>query len=300
MTRKLEWGVRGVFLPMITPFKDDLSIDWEGLDTLVEWAIEQVGVDGLVPVGTTGESPTLSHQEHIDVVRRVVQRTSGRVPVMPGSGSNSTKEAIELTLAAKEAGADASLQVTPYYNKPTQAQLYEHFKAIGQAADLPIILYNIPGRTGRNIDPPTTIRLWKEVPQVVGTKEASGDLQQAMAVLAETDDTFTMYSGEDIMTFALLCHGGAGAIAAVAHVVGKEISEMCRAVWDGELERARGLHFRTMPVVRALFVEPNPIPVKQAVAWLGLPAGPMRPPLGPLSPEGTEVLRREMEAGGWL
>lgn len=301
MVGKLEWGLRGVIVPLVTPFCEDLSIDWDGLRRLVDFYIEDFACDGLVPCGTTGESPTLSHQEHADVIRVVTEHTAGRVPVIAGAGSNSTREAIELTRAAREAGVDATLQVCPYYNKPSQEGIFNHFRAIGDAVDLPMVLYNIPGRTGRNIDPSTIVRLWSEVPQVVGLKDASGDLLQAMTVLRATErETFQVYSGEDIMTFALLCHGGAGAIAAVAHVVGREVKEMCSAVWSGRYDRARELHFLTMPVVEALFIEPNPTPVKQALEWMGLPAGPLRPPLERMSERGQAVLRSAMEVGGWL
>jgi 4-hydroxy-tetrahydrodipicolinate synthase len=301
MVKKLEWGLRGVILPLITPFKDDLSVDWDGLRVLVDHYIDDVRVDGLVPCGTTGESPTLSHPEHADVIRVVTQHTAGRVPVIAGTGSNSTTEAIDLTRAAAEAGVDASLQVCPYYNKPTQEGLYNHFKAVADAVDLPMILYNIPGRASRNIEPDTIIRLWNDVPQVVGLKDASGDLHEAMLVLRATErGTFQVYSGEDIMTFSLLCHGAAGAIAAVAHVVGREVAALCQAVWSGDLPEARRLHFHIMPVVDALFIEPNPIPVKQAVEWMGLPAGPLRPPLERMSEPAQATLREAMQSGGWL
>ncbi len=301
MAAKVEWGLRGVILPLITPFKDDLSVDYEGLARLVDYYVEEVKVDGLVPCGTTGESATLSHKEHADVIRAVVEHTKGRVPVIASTGSNSTREAIELTQSARELGADATLQVGPYYNKPTQQGLFNHFQAISQATGLPMVIYNIPGRTSRNIEPQTIIRLWREVPQVVGLKDSSGDLHQAMEIYRGTDPaTFSIYSGEDIMTFSLLCHGAAGAIAAVAHVVGREVKAMCEAVWQGRIADARDIHYRLMEVIDALFVEPNPTPVKQAVAWLGLPAGPLRPPLARLTPAGQEVLGRAMKAGGWL
>jgi 4-hydroxy-tetrahydrodipicolinate synthase len=299
--RKLAWDLRGVIVPIITPFRDDLSIDWDGLGDLVDHYVEDIGSDGIVPCGTTGESPTLSHKEHADVIRFVTKRVGGRVPVIAGTGSNSTQEAVELTRAAKEVGVDATLQVCPYYNKPTQEGISHHFEAIADAVDLPMILYNIPGRTSRNIDPGTIIRLSEEVPQIVGLKDASNDLHQAMLVLRETDrDTFQVYSGEDVMTFSLLCLGAAGAIAAVAHVVGREVRAMCDAVWAGDLAEAARIHFSLNPVIDALFVEPNPIPVKQALAWMGLPAGPLRPPLETLSPSGQATLRAAMEQGGWL
>ena len=301
MVEKHEWGLRGVIIPLVTPFHEDLRVDWDGLRRLVDFYIEEMPCDGVVPCGTTGESPTLSHDEHEKVVRMVVEQTAGRVPVIAGAGSNSTREAIDLARSAKEAGADATLQVCPYYNKPSQEGIFGHFQAIATAVDLPIILYNIPGRTGRNIEPSTIIRLWEEVANVVGLKDASGDLLQAMAILRATDrDSFQVYSGEDIMTFPLTCLGGSGAIAAVAHVIAPEVREMCEAVWTGRLERARELHFHTMPVVEALFLEPNPIPVKQALQWMGLPAGPLRPPLGPMTESGKNRLQAAMQAGGWL
>ena len=301
MVTKLEWDLRGVIIPLITPFNEDLSVDHGGLAQLVNYYIEEVRCDGIVACGTTGESATLTHKEHADVIRAVVQQTRGRVPVIASAGSNSTQEAIELTRLAEELGADATLQVGPYYNKPTQEGLFHHFATIARAATLPLILYNIPGRTSRNIEPQTIARLWREVPEVVGLKDASADLHQAMTIYRSTDPaTFHIYSGEDIMTFSLLCHGAAGAIAAVAHVVGREVRAMCDAVWQGHLSEARDIHYRIMDVVEALFVEPNPTPVKQAVEWLGLPAGPLRPPLERLTPAGQEVLRAAMHAGGWL
>ena len=286
---------------MITPFKKDLSIDWDGLRHLIDYFVEVVGCDGIVPCGTTGESSTLSHVEHREVIRVVTEHTAKRVPVIAGTGSNSTREAIELSLAARDCGVDATLQVCPYYNKPTQAGIFNHMKAVAEAVDLPVILYNIPGRTGRNIDPATTIRLAEKVPQIVGLKDGSGDLHQAMEVIRATRDAgFLVYSGEDVVTYPLTCLGGAGAIAAAAHVVGREVREMCCAVWDGRLEDARELHYKTMAVVDALFLEPNPTPVKQALQWMGLPAGPLRPPLESMSAKGQGILREAMVAGGWL
>lgn len=301
MVGKAAWGLRGVLIPLITPFKEDYSVDFPGLARLVDYYIEEVGVDGLVPCGTTGESATLSHEEHGEVIKAVIDQTRRRVPVIASAGSNSTQEAIQLTRLAEELGADATLQVGPYYNKPTQEGLFNHFAAIAKASNLPMILYNIPGRTSRNIEPQTIIRLWAEVPTVVGLKDASADLHQAMQILRGTDrDTFQVYSGEDIMTLSLLCHGAAGAIAAVAHVVGKEVKAMCEAVWNERLSEARRIHYQIMDVVDALFIEPNPTPVKKAVEWLGLPAGPLRPPLESLTAGGQEILRGALVSGGWL
>jgi 4-hydroxy-tetrahydrodipicolinate synthase len=298
---KVEWGLQGVILPLITPFKNDLTVDYQGLARLVDYYVEEVKVDGLLPCGTTGESATLSHKEHAEVIRAVIEHTKRRVPVIASTGSNSTQEAIELTRLARELGADATLQVGPYYNKPTQQGLFDHFRAIAKASSLPMVIYNIPGRTSRNIEPQTIIRLWREVPEVVGLKDSSGDLHQAMDIYRGTDPaTFKIYSGEDIMTFSLLCHGAAGAIAAVAHVVGREVKAMCEAVWQSRIADARDIHYGLAEVIDALFVEPNPTPVKQAVEWLGLPSGPLRPPLARLTPAGQVVLRGAMRAGGWL
>jgi 4-hydroxy-tetrahydrodipicolinate synthase len=301
VTAKVEWGLRGVLVPLITPFKADLSVDFGGLADLVDYLIEEMRCDGLVPCGTTGESTTLTHQEHLEVIQSVVRQARKRVPVIASTGSNSTKEAVDLTKLAEDVGADATLQVGPYYNKPSQTGLFNHFAAIAAGTKLPLIIYNIPGRTSRNIEPQTIARLWREIPTVVGLKDCSNDLHQMMTIFRNTDpQTFKIYSGEDIMTFSSLCHGGAGAIAAVAHVVGKEVKAMCEAVWGERLAEAREIHYKIMDVVDALFVEPNPSPVKQALEWQGLPAGPLRPPLERLTQAGQEVLRAAMQAGGWL
>lgn len=301
MTAKTEWGLRGVILPLITPFKDDLSVDFDGLADLVDYFIEEKAVDGIVPCGTTGESATLSHAEHIQVIKAVIKQARGRVPVIASTGSNSTAEAVELTVLAEDAGADAVLQVGPYYNKPTQDGLFDHFAQVSSATRLPVLIYNIPGRTGRNIDPKTIVKLWEHVPNVVGLKDCSNDLTQTMDIYRGTDpQTFKIYSGEDLMTFSLVCHGAAGAIAAVAHVVAPEVKAMCQEIWDGRIEEARSIHYRLMDVVGALFLEPNPTPAKQALEWLGLPAGPLRPPLQRMTEAGQATLRQAMEAGGWL
>ena len=301
MTAKMEWDLRGVIVPLITPFKDDLSLDFPGVAKLVDYYIEVTKCDGIVPCGTTGESATLSHKEHAEVIEAVVKQAKGRVPVIASAGSNSTKEAVELTRLAAELGADATLQVGPYYNKPTQNGLFNHFAAIGAASDLPLIIYNIPGRTGRNIEPKTIIRCWEQIPSVVGLKDCSCDMHQTMEIYRGTSpDTFKIYSGEDVMTLSILAHGGAGAIAAVAHVVGPEVKQMCEAMWGVRVKEAMDIHYRVMDVVDALFIEPNPTPVKQAVEWLCLPAGPLRPPLERMTPAGRQVLRAAMVAGGWL
>ena len=302
MTAKVEWNLRGVIVPLITPFKDDLSVDFAGVATLVDYYIEEVGCDGLVPCGTTGESATLSHKEHAEVIEAVVKQARGRVPVIASAGSNSTSEAVALTRLAAELGRRCDPPGRPLLQQAhPELASSTTYAAIAAASDLPLIVYNIPGRTSRNIEPKTIIRLWEEVPNVVGLKDCSCDMHQTMEIYRGTDpETFKIYSGEDIMTLSLLAHGAAGAIAAIAHVVGPEVKQMCAAMGAGLVEEARDIHYRIMDVVDALFVEPNPTPVKQAVEWLGLPAGPLRPPLERMTPAGQQVLRAALVAGGWL
>lgn len=286
----------GCHLPIITPFKDDFSLDEAGLRHLVNYYIEEEKVNGLVPCGTTGESPTLSPEEHDKVIEIVVKETAGRVPVIAGTGSNSTQEAIERTKHAEAVGADATLHVSPYYNKPTQEGLIAHFGAIAEATSLPIILYNIPGRTGRNIDPPTIIKL-AEVDNIIGLKDCSGDLNQTMDIIKATSslkDKFYILCGEDALTFALVCLGGDGAISAAAHLVGREYVQMCRLALAGNYEKAREIHYQTLELVKALFIETNPVPVKEALAMKGLPAGPPRLPLVPMKAENREKLRKAL------
>lgn len=290
------WNVKGCLIPPVTPFDDDGRLDEQALRNLVNYLIEEQAADAIIPCGTTGESPTLSHREHMKVIEVVQEEAAGRVPVIAGTGSNSTAEAIELTLAAEKLGVDGSLQVSPYYNRPSQQGIYEHYKAIAESTSLPLIIYNIPFRTGRNIEVETLLRL-AEIENIVGVKEASGDILQVSAIIEETRKAgrdFFVYSGEDPVTFLVLCLGGHGCIAAVGHVLGKEFSRMCRLVWDGRVEEARELHFRVMPLVRALFCEPNPTAIKQALNWMGVAVGGLRLPLLALTDKGGETLRRAM------
>lgn len=294
--------LRGCHIPLVTPFKEDGSIDEPGLRKLVNHLIEVEGVDGLVPCGTTGESPTLSHEEHGRVVEIVVKEARGRVPVIAGTGSNSTKEAIEMTLHAEAAGADATLQVCPYYNKPTQEGLLAHFRAVAEATRLPVVLYNIPGRTGRNIEPETVIKL-SEIENIIGIKDACGDLTQTMRILEATRNRakpFYVLSGEDALTFPMMALGGHGVICAVGNVIGREYREMVHLMLEGRVPEAREIHYRTLPVVRALFLETNPVPVKEALNMMGLPAGPLRLPLTPMNQANRELLRRALEEIGRL
>jgi 4-hydroxy-tetrahydrodipicolinate synthase len=290
----------GIHIPIITPFKDDFSIDEDGLRRLVDYLIEEQKADSLVPCGTTGESPTLSHTEHNRVIEIVINAAAGRVPVIAGTGSNATQEAIEMTKHAEQAGAAASLQVCPYYNKPEQEGLMAHFEAVAKSTSLPLILYNIPGRTGRLIEVKTLVQL-AQIDNIVGVKDAAASINQTMALLAATrrmDKKFYVLCGEDALTFSSLCLGGDGAIAAVGHVIGKELHEMMQAFARGDYKAAQDIHFRTLDVVDALFVETNPVPVKTALAMMGQPAGKLRLPLIPMRAATREVLRQALQALG--
>lgn len=290
-----HWNVRGCLIPLVTPFDANGAIDEPALRKLVNYLIDEQAADGLVPCGTTGESPTLATDEHMLVINIVLDEARGRVPVIAGTGSNSTGEAIAMTVAAEKLGATASLQVSPYYNRPNQEGIYAHFKAIADSTSLPIILYNIPMRTGRNIEVDTIVKL-SRIDNIVGVKEASGNILQASAILERTrgGEEFFVYSGEDSVTFLILCLGGHGCIAAVGHVLGAEFSRMCRLVWEGRHDEARELHYKIAPLVEALFCEPNPTAIKQALNWMGIPVGGLRLPLMELSSRGKDVLRRAL------
>ncbi len=292
----------GCHIPLITPFKDDFSIDEAGLRKLVNYFIEEEKCDGLVPCGTTGESPTLDHEEHARVIEIVIDEARGRVPVMAGTGSNSTAEAIAMTKHAEDAGAAASLQVCPYYNRPTQEGILAHFEAIAKATKLPIFIYNIPSRTGRLIEAKTMIALSK-VDNIIGMKDACGDMMITMDIMKGTRDEskkFYTLCGEDALTFSMMALGGDGGVMAVANVIGKEYREMIHLMLAGKIDQAREIHFRTLPVIRALFIESNPTPVKEAMNMMGLPAGKMRLPLVPLRAENRETLRKALIQVGRL
>ncbi|MEW6187510.1 MAG: 4-hydroxy-tetrahydrodipicolinate synthase [Thermodesulfobacteriota bacterium] len=292
----------GCHIPLVTPFRDDFSLDEAGLRRLINYLIEEEKVDGLVPCGTTGESPTLDHEEHYKVIKITIEETRGRVPVIAGTGSNSTREAIAMTRQAEEAGADATLQVGPYYNKPTMDGMLAHFEAVAKSTRLPVFIYNIPGRTGRNIDPPTLIKL-SEIDNIIGIKDACGDITQTMEVIRGTKGkgrTFFVLSGEDALTFPLMSLGGDGVICAVGNVIGREYTTLCRLMKEGKWEEARKIHYQTLPLVNTLFIETNPVPVKEALNMMGLPAGPLRLPLVLMRPANRERLRQELLALGRL
>ena len=280
---------KGVITALVTPFRND-RIDEEALRRLVDEQI-RAGIDGLVPVGTTGESPTLSTEEHIRVIEIVVQETKKRVPVLAGTGGNATREAIELTQAAKAVGADGTLQVTPYYNKPTQDGLFRHFKAVADAASLPMVVYNVPGRTGCDLLPETIARLC-ELPLVVGVKEATGNLQRAAQSISRVGDRLSLLSGDDATAFPFYALGGNGCISVVSNVVPADMAAMWDAAAAGNWSKARELHYKLFPLSEGLFIEANPIPVKAALAMMGKIADEIRPPLYPLAGAGREKVRK--------
>jgi 4-hydroxy-tetrahydrodipicolinate synthase len=280
---------KGVITALVTPLRND-RVDEEALRRLVNEQIAS-GIDGLVPVGTTGESPTLSNEEHIRVVEIVVQEAKQRVPVIAGTGANSTHEAIELTLAAKAVGADATLQVTPYYNKPTQDGLFRHFKTIAEATGLPMVVYNVPGRTGCDLLPDTIARLC-DVPLVVGVKEATGNLQRAAQIIARVGDRMTMLSGDDATAMPFYAVGGHGCISVVSNVAPADMAAMWDAAAAGDWKKARALHYKVFPLSEGLFIEANPIPVKAALAMMGKIADEIRPPLYPMAGANREKVRK--------
>lgn len=279
--------IEGVLPALITPFTKDNKVDKEGLQELIEYVIEG-GVSGIVPCGTTGESATLSIKEHEKVIEIAIECSN--VPVIAGTGSNNTTEAIELTRFAKDAGADGALLITPYYNKPNDKGMLKHFKAIS-AIDIPIILYNVPSRTGINLKPEIVAELAKES-NIVGIKEASGNLQQVTSIIEQTQDKdFVVLSGDDALTLPIMALGGKGVISVVANVAPKYVVSMVKAFNQGDIHEARKLHFALAPLVRSLFLETNPIPVKKAVELIGLPAGGLRLPLASMSKDNETKLR---------
>jgi 4-hydroxy-tetrahydrodipicolinate synthase len=287
----------GVLTAMVTPFRNG-AIDESALRDLVERQIE-AGVDGLVPCGSTGESATLSHAEHRRVVEIVVQVTRGRVAVVAGTGSNSTREAIELTQHAKEAGADGALLISPYYNKPTQEGIVLHYAEIARATSFPLLVYNVPGRTASNILPATMARL-ADIPQVVGVKESCGDLPQQSELIARCPDDFTVLSGDDVLTLPLLAIGGSGVISTSSNVAPSAMVGLVRAFRAGDLAEARRFHYRLQPHDQVLFCETNPIPVKAALALMGVISPEIRLPLTPLGEANRERLQVVLKELGLL
>jgi 4-hydroxy-tetrahydrodipicolinate synthase len=287
----------GVLTALVTPFRDG-ALDERALRELVEFQVS-AGVDGIVPCGSTGEAATLSHDEHRRVVEVAVATARGRVPVLAGTGSNSTSEAIELTLHAKEAGADGALLISPYYNKPTAAGIIEHYAAIARETAFPLVVYNIPGRTASNILPETMAQL-AELQQVVGVKEASGDLNQVSRLILRCPADFVVLAGDDALTLPILSIGGHGVISTVSNLAPAEMVEMVRAFRAGDLARARQVHMRLLPLIDGIFCETNPIPVKAALAMRGMIRDELRLPLVPLSEGHRDRLQLLLKALGFL
>jgi 4-hydroxy-tetrahydrodipicolinate synthase len=282
----------GALSAIVTPFRDG-EVDERALRDHIEWQI-QSGVDGLVPCGSTGESATLTHDEHQRVIRITIEQTRRRVPVVAGTGSNSTAEAIRLTASAREMGADGALMISPYYNKPTQEGIFRHYKMVAAAVDLPLIVYNIPGRTGSNVAPETFARLC-EIRNVVGIKEASGSMDQISDIRRLCGDRLTILSGDDALVVPIMALGGKGVIATISNVMPREIHDLAAAGLAGDFARARDIHYKMMPLMRALFIETNPIPVKQALALMGRCANELRMPLCSMSAPAADRLRTAMK-----
>ncbi|MBX3236247.1 MAG: 4-hydroxy-tetrahydrodipicolinate synthase [Nitrospiraceae bacterium] len=287
----------GSLVAIVTPFKNG-RIDERALGDLIEWQITS-GTNGIVPCGTTGESATLTHAEHDRVVAFTVEVAKKRVPVVAGTGSNSTEEAIVLTKHAKQAGVDGALLITPYYNKPTQEGLYRHYKAIAESVDLPLVLYNIPGRTGVNMAPATVARL-TACPTVVAIKEGSGNVQQASEIIQLCGDRMTVLAGDDALTLPMMAVGGKGVITVTANLMPAEMSRLVSTFLDGRLDEARALHYRLYPLFTALFYETNPIPVKEALQMMGKMDAELRLPLCPMGTDNKDRLARVMKEAGLI
>jgi len=289
---------KGCFVAIVTPFKNN-KIDEQKYRDLIEFQIKN-GSSGIVPCGTTGESATLTFEEHDRVIEITVDQVKKRVPVIAGTGSNSTEEAIMLTRHAAKVGADASLQVSPYYNRPTQKGLYEHFKAVAESVNIPIILYNIASRTGVNIEPETIARLSRDCKNIVGVKEASGSLDQMSRIKALCGKNFDLISGDDSLTLPLLSIGGTGIISVVANIVPKDVATLVSEFEKGNIQKAQDLHYRLLPLIKAVFIETNPIPVKTAMGLMGLCEPDLRLPMCSMLPENLEKLKTALKEYGLL
>jgi 4-hydroxy-tetrahydrodipicolinate synthase len=288
----------GAIVAIITPFKNG-TVDEAGFRDLIEFQIAN-GTRGIVPCGTTGESATLSYEEHRRVIEIAVEQAAGRVPVIAGTGSNNTEEAISLTRHAKNAGADAALMISPYYIKPTQEGIYRHFEKVAEFVDIPIIIYNIPGRTASNIEPFTIARLSK-IDNIVGVKEASGSMKQITDIIAMCPDDFTVMSGEDYLTFPLMCVGGKGVISVASNVAPRRMADLCNLFFEAKFEEARALYYDLLPLLHGLFVETNPAPVKAALAMMKkIESEEVRLPLVTVSEGNKERLRKLLETQGLL
>lgn len=288
--------LRGSLVAIVTPMAEDGSLDFPKLRALVDWHIRE-GTDGIVVVGTTGESPTVDVEEHCELIRVVVEHAKKRIPVIAGTGANSTTEAVELARYAKKVGADYSLSVVPYYNKPTQEGLYRHFRKIAESVDIPQILYNVPGRTACDLQNQTALRL-AQVPNIIGLKDATGSIERSSDLVRQAPPNFAVYDGNDASALALMLFGGQGVISVTANVAPKLMHEMCIAAFKGDLATARSINNKLFDLHKNLFIEANPIPVKWAVAQMGLIASGIRLPLTPLSEAHHETVRNAMRQTG--
>jgi len=282
---------------LVTPFKDG-KVDWESLEGLVDFHLKN-GTHGIVACGTTGEAATLTHEEHREVIQRVVRHANKKIPVIAGTGSNSTQHAIELTRQAEELGADGALLISPYYNRPMQEGIYQHYKKVAESVGIPLIIYNIPSRTGSKIEPETLARL-SEIKNIAGVKEATGSVDQAIDVIRLCEDRLALFSGEDSLTFSLMALGGQGVISTVANVTPREMSELTEACLQGNWKKGKELQFKLVPLIRAVFIETNPIPVKTALSIMGKCRGDLRLPLTPMSEGNLKKLRQAMTDFGLI
>ena len=293
---QLAQNIQGSIVAIVTPMFEDGGVDWKSLEKLVEWHIQQ-GTHSIVAVGTTGEASTLSMEEHIKVIQEVIRVANKRIPIIAGTGANSTREAIELTQAAKDVGADAALLVTPYYNKPTQEGLYQHYKAIAEAVEIPQILYNVPGRTGVDMQNETVIRL-ADVKNIVGIKDATGDIPRGKALIDGLNGKIAVYSGDDATAWELILLGAKGNISVTANVAPKQMSEVYEAALAGEQAKAQDLNQQIANLHNILFCESNPIPVKWALHEMGYMGTGIRLPLTPLAEQYREPLRNGLKVAG--
>ncbi|MCR5537746.1 MAG: 4-hydroxy-tetrahydrodipicolinate synthase [Lachnospiraceae bacterium] len=290
---------KGAGVAIVTPFHEDGSVNYEKLKELIDWQIAN-GTDAIIICGTTGESATLSEAEHEDVVRFAIRAVDHRVPIIAGTGSNATDTAIMLSKAAEEDGADALLLVTPYYNKATQNGLFAHYKAISDAVNIPMIVYNVPSRTGVNILPATMARMAREIEHVAAIKEASGNISQIAQLAALVGDTCDIYSGNDDQIIPIMSLGGIGVISVLSNIAPQQTHDICQAYFDGDTAKAAKLQLEAMDLVGSLFCEVNPIPVKTAMNMMGMEVGPLRMPLTPMEPQNADRLRASMEKYGLL
>ena len=295
MTQQAQ-TIQGSIVAIVTPMLKDGGVDWKGLEKLVEWHIEQ-GTNSIVAVGTTGEASTLSMEEHTQVIKEIIRVANKRIPIIAGTGANSTREAIELTKAAKDLGADAALLVTPYYNKPTQEGLYQHYKAIAEAVELPLILYNVPGRTGVDLSNDTAVRL-AEIPNIVGIKDATGDVPRGKALIDALNGKMAVYSGDDETAWELMLLGADGNISVTANIAPKAMSEVCAVAIAKDEPQAKTLNNKIANLHNILFCESNPIPVKWALHEMGLIDTGIRLPLTPLAEQYREPLRNALKDAG--